>query len=165
MTVCIKSKPGAPKTRSREWDFIAMNTSRKAWRETNPMSRSLNTVMGHVASAILTLAVAATTSVAFAHPLPRAASPMPNATLTSSPQEIRITFSEPLVAAFSGLELKDGAGAAVAVGAASVDPGDHKQLAAPVTAPLTPGTYTVSWHAVGEDTHHVSGLYRFVVKP
>lgn len=119
--------------------------------------------MKQLASIILALTTA--TSAAIAHPLPRAASPAPNAILSKSPAEIRITFSEGLVAAFSGLELKDLAGHAMALGPSIVDPQDHKQLTAPIKAPLPPGTYTASWHAVGDDTHHVSGHYSFQVRP
>jgi methionine-rich copper-binding protein CopC len=50
------------------------------------------------------------------------------------------------------------------VGAANVDPKDNSELVAQVTATLSPGTYTVNWRAVGDDTHHVSGVYRFEVK-
>ena len=121
--------------------------------------------MKHLASIVLAVVAAATASAAIAHPLPRAASPAPNAALSKSPPEIRITFSEGLVQAFSGLELKDSAGHAVALGASVVDPQDHKQLAAPIKAPLAPGTYTANWHAVGDDTHHVSGHYSFQVRP
>jgi methionine-rich copper-binding protein CopC len=113
---------------------------------------------------LLALAAVLATS-AFAHPLPRSASPAPNAVLKSSPAEIRIAFSEGLVAAFSGLDLKDSTGKTVALGPAAVDPKDSKVLAAPVKATLAAGTYTVSWHAVGDDTHHVSGHYSFQVKP
>ena len=35
----------------------------------------------------------------------------------------------------------------------------------PVTGELKPGKYTVAWHAVGDDTHHVEGKYNFEVKP
>jgi copper resistance protein C len=115
-----------------------------------------------IAIATAALLVAAGSS---AHPLPRAAVPAPNAVLAASPPAIRITFSEDLVAAFSGLDLKNAAGQAMPLGPAAVDPQDHKALAAPVKAPLAPGTYTVSWHAVGDDTHHVSGHYSFQVKP
>ena len=111
-------------------------------------------------AAIVALAAA---SAAAAHPLPKKASPAPNAVLAASPAEIRITYSEPLVAAFSGLELKGPDGKTVALGASSVD---HKtQLAAPVKASLAAGTYTVNWHAVSTDTHHVAGHYSFQVKP
>jgi methionine-rich copper-binding protein CopC len=111
------------------------------------------------------LALAAIATSAAAHPVPKAASPAPNAVLPSSPPEIRITFSEGLVGKFSGLELKSASGQDMAVGRASVSPGDKKQLVAPVKTQLAPGTYTVSWHAVGDDTHHTAGHYTFQVKP
>jgi methionine-rich copper-binding protein CopC len=118
-----------------------------------------------LATLVLTLGAIASASSSMAHPLPRAASPAPNAVLTKSPTEIRITFSEGLVAAFSGLDLKDAAGRPVSLGPSVVDPRDHKQLAAPIKTPLAPGAYTASWRAVGDDTHHVSGHYSFHVKP
>jgi methionine-rich copper-binding protein CopC len=111
------------------------------------------------------VAVAAVSTVAFAHPLPRAATPAPNAMLAASPPEIRITFSEGLVAAFCGVDLKDPAGKSVPLGPAVVSPTDSKVLAAPLRAGLAPGVYTVSWHALGADTHRVAGHYTFQVKP
>jgi methionine-rich copper-binding protein CopC len=104
-------------------------------------------------------------SVANAHPLPKTATPKPNAVLTTSPAEIRIGFSEGLVAAFSGLEVDDQGGTAAETGEATVNPQDDKELVVPIRAKLAPGTYTVKWHAVGTDTHHVSGHYSFQVKP
>ncbi len=119
--------------------------------------------MKPISLTLAALVALAAASAAAAHPLPKAASPAPNAVLAASPAEIRITYSEPLVAAFSGLELKGPDGKAVALGASTVD---HKtQLAAPVKAPLVAGTYTVDWHAVSTDTHHVAGHYSFQVKP
>lgn len=120
--------------------------------------------MRRLAVTALALPAVILASTAIAHPLPRAATPAPNAVLTASPPAIIITFSEGLVPAFSGLELKDAAGKALALGPASVNPQDKKQLVAPVTAPLGTGTYSVYWHAVGDDTHHVSGHYSFEVK-
>jgi methionine-rich copper-binding protein CopC len=115
--------------------------------------------------AIAALALLATASAAAAHPRLQAASPAPSAVLARSPAEIRITFSEGLVAAFSGLELTDAAGKRLALGPAAVDPRTKRQLAAPVASRLAPGAYTVSWRVVGDDTHHVSGRYSFHVKP
>ena len=114
-----------------------------------------------VAAAML-LALA---TAAGAHPLPKAASPAPNAVLATTPAEIRVTFSEGLVAAFSGLELDDASGKVAETGPASVNPDNAKELIVPVVANLTAGTYTVKWHAVGTDTHHVAGHYSFQVKP
>ena len=55
-------------------------------------------------------------------------------------------------------------GKALALGPAALDPKDPKTLSAPVKATLGAGVYTVSWHAVGDDTHHVAGHYSFQVK-
>jgi len=104
------------------------------------------------------------TSVANAHPVPKTATPAPNAVLATSPSEIRIGFSEALVIAFTGLEVDDASGKAVETGDAALDPADDKELVVPVKAKLAGGTYTVKWHAVGDDTHHVSGHYSFQVK-
>ena len=109
-------------------------------------------------------AALALASGASAHPQPKAASPAPNAVLAASPAEIRITFGEGLVGKFSGLALKNAAGQVVALGPSTVDPKTRKQLAARVKARLPAGAYTVSWHAVGDDTHHVSGHYGFRIK-
>ena len=104
-------------------------------------------------------------TAAGAHPKPRAATPLPDAELTAGPPLISITFSEGLVAAFSGLELDDAAGKAQALGPLVIGGADKKTMSAPVKAHLAPGTYTVNWHAVGDDTHHVTGHYSFQVKP
>ena len=103
-------------------------------------------------------------TIAFAHPLPKTATPKPNEILTSSPTEIRIGFSEALVAAFSGLEIDDQNGKAVELGDATINPNDDRELVVAIKAKLAPGTYTVKWHAVGVDTHRVSGHYSFQMK-
>ncbi|HTT82370.1 MAG TPA: copper homeostasis periplasmic binding protein CopC [Rhizomicrobium sp.] len=102
---------------------------------------------------------------ALAHPLPKSASPAPNAVLRSSPTEIRIGFSEGFVPAFSGMEVDNAQGQAMPAGSASADPGDAKEMVLPLTGKLGPGTYAVKWHAVGDDTHQVSGHYSFQVAP
>jgi len=104
-------------------------------------------------------------SAAAAHPVPKTATPKPNAVLTTGPSEIRIGFNESLVAAFSGLEVDDASGKAVETGAATLNPQNNKELIVPVKAKLAPGAYTVKWHAVGTDTHHVSGHYGFRIAP
>lgn len=120
--------------------------------------------MKRLALPFLAAAAALADGAALAHPLPREASPAPNAVLPASPAELRITFSEGLIAPFSGLALKNAAGQSAPLGPATVDPRDKKQLSARVTARLPPGTYTVFWHAVGDDTHHVAGHYSFQVR-
>lgn len=104
-------------------------------------------------------------TVAIAHPVPKTASPAPNAVLSASPMEIRIGFNENFVVAFSGLDLRDASNRAVALGPSTVNPSDEKEIFARILDPLAPGTYTVMWHAVGDDTHRVKGHYSFQVKP
>ena len=100
---------------------------------------------------------------AFAHPKLDSADPAADASVVASPKEIKLNFSEGIIAKFSGLELKDESGRVVIVGEPVVDPKNPKQLVVPVTAALTAGRYTVTWHAVSEDTHKVSGDYSFRV--
>src|SRR5260370_38668247 len=100
-------------------------------------------------------------SAANAHPKLTSASPAADVSSKISPMEIKLNFSEGVIAKFSGLELKDEAGKTVATGVPANDPKDQKQLIVPLPAPLTAGHYTVTWHAVSEDTHPVKRGYSF----
>jgi methionine-rich copper-binding protein CopC len=99
-----------------------------------------------------------------AHPTLISSNPQANVPAGSSPTEIRLSFTERVIAKFSGVELKDESGKPVATGAATVDPKDRKQLVVPIATPLAAGSYTVVWHAVSEDTHRVTGQYTFKVE-
>jgi copper resistance protein C len=109
------------------------------------------------------LAISLLGSSANAHPKLEFASPAPDVSSKVSPTEIKLNFSEAVIAKFSGLELKDEAGKTIATGVPVNDPRDQKQLVVPLTAPLKAGHYTVIWHAVSEDTHRVKGEYSFGV--
>jgi methionine-rich copper-binding protein CopC len=98
-----------------------------------------------------------------AHPKLKSVSPAADVSSKVSPKEIKLNFSEGVIAKFSGLELKDEAGKTISTGVAATDPGDRKQLVVPLQAPLMAGRYTVAWHAVSEDTHRVKGEYSFEV--
>lgn len=121
--------------------------------------------MVHPKLAILIAAAAiAVTSGADAHAVLKAAGPAPGSVVGASPKAIRIQFNEPVELAFTGIELKDSAGKAQPVGAAALDAKDKAQLIVPVNGELVPGKYTVSWHAVGDDTHKTQGSFNFEVK-
>ena len=98
-----------------------------------------------------------------AHPVLKSANPPAEGTVTSSPTEIRLSFSEGVIPKFSGLEVRDQIGKSFALGTATADPKDKKQLVVPISNPLPPGTYTVDWHVVSVDTHRVKGTYSFKV--
>jgi copper resistance protein C len=103
-------------------------------------------------------------TVAYAHPQLQAADPAAGAA-TASPKQVRITFNEPVIAQFSGVELRDQAGKLIATGKSETDPSNKKILVVPVKEQLAPGDYRVEWHAVSDDTHRVKGSYSFSVTP
>jgi methionine-rich copper-binding protein CopC len=107
------------------------------------------------------IASIATGAEAHAH-LVSAAPPVDGA--VPAPSEIRINFSEEVFAKFSGVVVKDARGKSVPTGKSSVAEGDHRIMTVPLTKPLQPGAYEVSWHAVSEDTHRKEGKYRFTVQ-
>ena len=126
----------------------------------------------------MTIGAAAATCIglstipAFAHPVLNSTSPAADAAAVSEspkktsdidPKEIRLIFSESIVAKFSGVEVKDKDGKGVDTSAAATDPLDSKQLVVPLSTRLSAGKYTVIWHAVSEDTHRVKGQYSFTV--
>lgn len=108
------------------------------------------------------LSFAATT--ALAHPKLLSASPAPASTVAGSPKELRMTFSEGLVAKLCGVEITSKAGAPVKTAATALAPKTDKQLVTPIVGKLAPGAYHVAWHAVSTDTHRVQGQFDFTVK-
>ncbi len=74
-----------------------------------------------------------------------------------------MAFSEALIARFSGVMVK-GPGGLVATGPSTVETANPRVLVTPLQAPLSPGRYSVAWHAVSTDTHRVAGQYDFTVK-
>jgi copper resistance protein C len=106
--------------------------------------------------------LAAFEAPSFAHAHLIASNPAPDSSAVDV-REIRLAFSERVIAKFSGIDLKDETGMTVATGAASNDPKSKKELIVPVSAKLAPGTYTVEWHAVSDDTHRVTGRFTFKV--
>ena len=113
----------------------------------------------------VTLAVLLTATsgrMAWGHPVLEASEPGEGATV-SSPKEIRLTFTENLVAKFSGLTIKVESGRPIGTASPSADLNDKRQLIVPISTPLPPGVYDVDWHAVGADTHRVTGHFSFRV--
>lgn len=114
-------------------------------------------------TAVLTISLGLAATAASAHPRLEASNPAPGAALKTAPKDIRLNFSEELIAAFSGLEIKTAMGKAVPTGKVMFAPGDSRKIIIPIAARLTPGAYTVSWHAVSVDTHRVTGSFGFKV--
>ena len=107
----------------------------------------------------LTLALAAP---ACAHTALLGAIPAPNATI-SAPKSIKLTFSEKIVPAFSGVKVAMGDGMTVDV--ATKVSSDGKTMTGTPKGTFMPGSYKLSWHAASvEDGHRTEGTYTFKVK-
>jgi copper transport protein len=91
------------------------------------------------------------------------AEPAPNAQLPAAPAEIRLWFTEPLEAKYSGFELRNAQGAVVETAPSLLDTADPHQL---VMQPgeLPDGLYTVVWSNVSAaDGHHSEGSFPFTI--
>ena len=98
----------------------------------------------------------------FAHAALVQSDPAPNSTVPA-PKEIKLTFSEKLVPAFSGFELSMGDGMTMKVTAKVSE--DGKSLIGTPTGGFMSGAYKISWHAASsEDGHRMEGSLSFKVK-
>lgn len=108
------------------------------------------------------LAFALAASEAFAHAQLERATPPVGGTVTA-PKEIRLEFSEGVEPKFTGVTLTSSGGVSVPVGRARTEVGNAAVLIVPIDRSLSPGVYTVRWHAVSVDTHHTQGDFQFTV--
>jgi len=99
---------------------------------------------------------------AFAHAHLWASSPAADSTVTLAPHEVTITFTDAVEPPFSTIEVTGANGQRVDQGEPHMIARDGKRLGVNV-ATLSPGLYTVVWHAVSVDTHKTEGTYQFTV--
>ncbi len=100
---------------------------------------------------------------ALAHAHLKAASPNEDAPV-SAPREIRLSFSEGLELAFSGVDVVGTDGNAVTLDEARLQDAG-RTLVTPVADTLESGSYDVHWHVLSVDGHKTQGQYRFDVAP
>lgn len=108
---------------------------------------------------------------ALAHPALVSASPVAASTVHDV-RSVTLTFSEAFMPQLSGLEIvmtgmpgMEGHHPAMKIPGVKVAAGaDRKSLVATLAKPLPAGTYDVNWHAVGDDTHRVTGKVSFAVR-
>jgi methionine-rich copper-binding protein CopC len=106
-----------------------------------------------------------------AHPALVSSSPAAS-TVASDVRTVTLTFNEAFMAQLSGLEIvmtgmpgMAGQHPAMKINGVKVTvSADRKTLVAALARPLPVGTYDVNWHAVGDDTHRVSGKVSFTVR-
>jgi methionine-rich copper-binding protein CopC len=119
-------------------------------------------IMKHFLSPAASLFALLIASDADAHAFLIKSDPAVGATVTA-PRTLRLEFSEALELAFSGIDVANGSGGAVAARNIRLDGNDRKVLLADMP-PLAPGTYRVKWHVVSVDTHRTEGDFAFSVK-
>src|SRR5690348_13188995 len=110
---------------------------------------------------IAVTAVSLTVTPVMAHAFLNHAEPGAGASLTQSPKEIALVFTEKLEPSFSGVSVSDAAGHDEEA-AAPVISGDTVRV---TLKPLAAGSYHVSWRAVSVDSHRTEGSYSFSIKP
>jgi methionine-rich copper-binding protein CopC len=109
---------------------------------------------------ILCAVALANPSIAHAHAELRRASPEANSTVSESPHEVTLLFSEAIEPVFSSADVTDANGARVDQGKAAVS-GSTIRVGLKT---LTPGSYRVHWKAVSTDTHRAEGSFMFNVR-
>jgi methionine-rich copper-binding protein CopC len=117
-----------------------------------------------VAAAVLAGAVTLGAPTVQAHAFLDHASPAVGSTVPTAPETVTMWFTQQLEPAFTTATVTDASGATVDVGPAQVDPKDPSELRVALKK-LSPGTYTVSWHALSVDTHTTTGHFTFEIKP
>lgn len=125
--------------------------------------------MRRLPSPILAVSALLLVSVpAAAQPRLVSSTPAANAAVTR-PTQIVLTFSEPLVAPLSGIELTMTAMPGMADHPRMPIRGfttkvEGRTLAAKLPRALPVGTYELKWHAVGADQRRIENLYTFTVR-
>src|SRR3954452_18666087 len=114
------------------------------------------------ALAAATLLLLAFPGTASAHPTLLQTSPAPGLIAPKAPHQIELSFSEAAVPAGSRITLSKLGGAPVPVGNLRSVSGGRTLSVAP-EASLPEGTYQVTWTALGDDGHLVSGRFAFGV--
>ncbi|MGH6825825.1 copper resistance CopC family protein [Methyloceanibacter sp.] len=114
--------------------------------------------MRNLKLALILLTMLGCSTVAEAHARLDHASPAVGSTVAGSPGAVTLTFTERLEPKFSGGEVRGPGGARVDHGS-SVS-GNVMRLS---VGGLSPGRYSVTWHALSVDTHKTQGSFSFQV--
>ena len=121
--------------------------------------------MQHFSKPFIVVFLASTLAVptAFAHAFLDRAVPGVGMTVSGSPSELRLAFTQGVVVAFSSVTVTADGGGSIPVSKPVNDPADQQVIHVRLGRPLKPGSYTVTWHVLSVDTHRTEGTYRFTV--
>ena len=102
-------------------------------------------------------------SQAWAHAFLDHAEPKVGGTVTVTPAEVKMWFTQNVEPVFSTIDVTDAQGKQVDKKDSHIDSKD-KSLLIVSLGKLLPGTYTVAWHVVSVDTHKTQGHFQFTIK-
>lgn len=124
------------------------------------MSRSF---LRGVAAAIVALVALALlpAATASAHAALQSSTPAANSVLEQSPPDLVLDFDEDIEASLASIELFDGDGESVEVGAPQ--PGDDASVVTASLPELDDGLYAVIWRVTSADGHAVNGAFSFQI--
>ena len=108
----------------------------------------------------LFLIVVAGTARVEAHAFLKNAEPGVGSTVQTSPNEVRIRFTENIEPAFSSIQVFDASGKEVDKRNVHVDRADRAMLQVSLPS-LGAGSYKVVWRVVSVDTHVTNGNFTF----
>jgi methionine-rich copper-binding protein CopC len=108
------------------------------------------------------LIVLAGTSRLEAHAFLKDAEPGVGSTVQTSPNEVKIRFTENIEPAFSSIQVFDASNRQVDKRDVHLDRSDHALLRVSLSQ-LAVGTYKVVWRVVSVDTHVTNGSFTFRV--
>ncbi|MDP9204138.1 MAG: copper resistance protein CopC [Gemmatimonadota bacterium] len=111
----------------------------------------------------IALATVLSPTRAWAHAHLKRSEPAAGSAVTSSPQWIRLWFSEQPELSMTVVSMKDANGNEFALGPPQNDPRNPLAVSARVSQPLPPGRYTVAWRTAGSDGHPSHGTFSFIV--
>jgi copper transport protein len=107
-------------------------------------------------------AIVLSSAPVMAHAVLEDSAPLTGERVERSPQEVTLTFDEPVEVALGSLRVLDAGGTLRSVGAVIHPENDPARIAVRVGT-LEKGRYVVAWQVVSADSHIVSGAYAFGV--
>jgi copper transport protein len=116
---------------------------------------------GRVVLVLVSLAILATPSAAFAHATLKHEDPGYRERLATGPAAVVLRFDQEVTAFPDSIVVRNARGLVVSNGA--VSGADTRVVLAPLSE-LRKGAYTVRWHVLASDGHPVSGVYTFGVR-
>jgi copper transport protein len=114
-----------------------------------------------VVAALAVVFVVLLAAPAFAHPTRHTPTPAPGAVLTSTPNAITLTFSEPVTVALGGVRLYDQSGYRIATDPPTKPAGNT--VSTETRGRLANGSYVVTWRVTSADTHPIQGAFTFQI--